>query len=312
MNIIKLKDVIMPSEFRMSAFFNSKLKGRYAYWVQMRYIFPLDSLDYKTYIEYEQYDPADFLSANTLQHIDLYNEEYCMIDFAQQFIDLNATEKANAVDVYSSANKYATDADITITQVKMFRSWLAGELITLNNNYTAEQLHMLEFYKNNMYNDVIKYLDLFNSNTTSYSLHTVSSSCDCCSSNIKSYENSSINSCNPKEIYIKNIHKLMVDTFSDPMFWLGLNIEFLKRFKLYIDNIIVSGLNLVTTKNQKKFTICNCDITDETKNTSILNALSISLGYMIENDGVGHMLYIHDSLYDWAEYLYDYMFWDIK
>ena len=62
MNIVKLNDILIPESFKLAEFFNSKLKGKYAYWVQMRYIFPLDSLDYKTYIKYEQILDTKYMS----------------------------------------------------------------------------------------------------------------------------------------------------------------------------------------------------------------------------------------------------------
>ena len=55
MNIIKLKDILMPDFYPVANLFNTKLKGKYAYWVKMRYIFPLDSIDYDTYIKYERH-----------------------------------------------------------------------------------------------------------------------------------------------------------------------------------------------------------------------------------------------------------------
>ena len=66
MNIVKLKDILMPSDYRISELFNTKLKGKYAYWVKMRYIFPLDSLDYKTYINYEQLDTVMMMGPTIL------------------------------------------------------------------------------------------------------------------------------------------------------------------------------------------------------------------------------------------------------
>ena len=117
MNIVKLKDVLMPSEFKMADFFNTKLKGRYAYWIQMRYIIPLDSLNYCTYIKYEQMDPMDFLSEDVKPHIDLYSEEYCMIDFVNEFVDSCETEEINNAYKYIAANAYATDFDIDINML---------------------------------------------------------------------------------------------------------------------------------------------------------------------------------------------------
>ena len=114
MNIIKLKDVVMPDSYRLSEFFNKNLKGKYAYWVKMRYIFPLDSLDYKTYIQYEQLDNVYMLGANILPHIDLYSEECNMYNFASEYIDHDETEVINSMTSYVIANKYVADADIDI------------------------------------------------------------------------------------------------------------------------------------------------------------------------------------------------------
>ena len=311
MNIIKLKDVIMPSDFKMAEFFNTKLKGRYAYWIQMRYIFPLDSLDYKSYIQYEQLDPIDFVSDSVLPHIDLYSEDYCMIDFAHMFVDLNATECANDVCKYMNANKYATDSDIELSDLSVFRSWLADELLNMSISYSSEVKHMLEFYKNNMHNDVVKYLDMFSANKTTYQLNTQKSSC-CCNTSSNVYDIATIDSCNPKTVYVDNIHKLMVNTFQDPSFWIDMNVEFIEVFKKYIDNIIKSNLRINTQNSTNhKFVLCDCQSNND-NSLNILNALSNALGYIIDNKGVGHMNYIHDALYNWAEYLYDYMYWNVK
>ena len=41
MNIIKLRDIVLSNDYKIADFYNANLKGKYAYWVQMRYIFPL-------------------------------------------------------------------------------------------------------------------------------------------------------------------------------------------------------------------------------------------------------------------------------
>lgn len=311
MNIVKLKDVIMPDSFKMADFFNKELKGKYAYWIQMRYIFPLDSLCYHDYIKYEQMDPMDFLKESTLPHIDLYSEDYCMIDFANMFIDLYETEEINDIYEYKAANEYSTDADIEISKIRMFRTWLASELLKFNNSkkYSVEVLHMLEYYKNGMYNEVLKYLEIFGGTTTNF--YNVSSSCDCCNTN-SNILSANISTCDSKKIYIDNIHKLMVKTFEEPAFWMSLNKNFIKTFKKYIDNIIKVGLTINFPKTQTKFVECNCNSIENNSNNDILSKLSISLGYIIDEDTVGHINYIHNALYNWAEYLYDYMYWEIK
>lgn len=318
MNIVKLKDVLMPEEFKMSEFFNSELKGKYAFWVQMRYIFPLDSLCYQKYIKYEQMDPMDFLKETTLPHIDLYSEEYCMIDFVNMFIDLCETEEINNIYEFKASNKYATDSDIDISAIRVFRTWLASELLKLNTGlygeylgkYSMEVVHMLEYYKNGMYNDVVKYLEIFGGINTSFS--NVTSSCGCCNSNSSILSLGNISMCDAKQIYIDNLHKLMVTTFEEPSFWMSVNKDFVKIFKKYIDNIIKVGMVVNIPKLTDKYIECNCNNTENNSNNIMLSKLSIALGYIIDEDITGHINYIHDALYNWAEYLYDYMIWEIK
>lgn len=318
MNIVKLKDVLMPEEFRMSNFFNTELKGKYAFWIQMRYIFPLDSLCYQKYIKYEQMDPSDFLKDTTLPHIDLYSEEYCMIDFVNIFIDLCETEHINNIYELKASNAYVTDSDIDVSTIRLFRTWLATELVKLNTGfygeqlgkYTMEVMHMLEYYKNGMYNDVIKYLEIFGEVKTDFT--NIKSSCGCCSSNTNILNFGTIHTCDAKQIYVDNLHKLMVTTFEEPSFWMSINKDFIKIFKKYIDNIIKVGFIVNIPKTVDKYVDCNCNTLENNYNNTILSKLSIALGYIIDEDVTGHINYIHDALYDWAEYLYDYMIWEIK
>lgn len=314
MNIIKLRDIVMPDEFRLSRFFNKNLKGKYAFWIQMRYIFPLESLDYKTYIQYEQLNAEDFLSENMLPHIDLYSEECCMFNFAQNYIDHEATENVNGINEYRIANEYVVDFNVDITHLRSFRTWLANEILLLNSsidgvyndNLSDNQIHMLEFYKNNMYNEIIKQLSIFGIDNNFKSVGN-STSCGCCSQNTMLDGLSLITICKPIEIYTKNIHNLMVQTFEDVNFWLQFNIEFIKLFKLYIDNIIKAGFVISINDTNKMYTQCDCGNTNF--HTSILQNLSTSLGYIINDDVSNHRNFIHDSLYNWAETLYDYMYW---
>ena len=314
MNIVKLRDIVMPDEFRLSRFFNKNLKGKYAFWVQMRYIFPLDSLDYKTYIQYEQMNAEDFLREDILPHIDLYSEDCCMFDFAQNFIDHDATETANPINEYRIANEYVVDFNVDITNLRSFRSWLANEILllnssmdgTYNDNLSDNQIHMLEFYKNNMYNEIIKQLSIFGIDNNFKAIGSTNA-CGCCSTNTSIENLSLITPCNPIEIYTKNIHNLMVQTFEDVNFWMKFNIEFIKLFKLYIDNIIKAGLVIKTNDINKMYTYCDCGNTN--LHTSILQNLSTSLDYIINNEVSNHRNFIHDSLYNWAETLYDYMYW---
>jgi hypothetical protein len=310
----------MPETSWMGEFFNQNLKGKYAYWVQMRYIFPLESLDYKTYIKFEQLDRVHFLGPDMLKHIDLYSDECCMYDFAQNYIDHSVTEEVNSIKEYISANEYVADFDIDLVKIRQFRTWLADELLKFNtgfdgdylNKYTPEQIHVLEYYKNDMYNDIIKYLSVFGNSETTLGLMT--NGCGCCNSNISSlYNLNTIGLCDAQKIYIDNLHKAMVLMFEDVNFWKQFNIDFIKVFKKYIDNIIKTGMIIYNTSDIIKFTDCNCSSQKQHEtNERMLRNLSESLEFIINDDINGHLNFISDSLHNWAEYLYDYMSWQIN
>lgn len=319
MNIIKLKDIVMPDDCRFSRFFNENLKGKYAYWVKMRFIFPMDSLDYKTYIRYEQLDAVYLLGPDILPHIDLYSEECSMYNFAQEYIDHDATELANAVADFRTANNYVADADIDITKLRRFRTWLADEILAFNtsvdgtylDNLSAPVLHMLEYYKNDMYNDVVKQLSIFGKEDV-YKL-AGKSECNCCGNVSSLYKLSGIYSgCDALAVYTTNVHNLMVQTFEDVNFWSQFNKDFIAVFKKYIDNIIKTGLVINNEASQAIYVNCNCSTSKVNAVNDMLKNLSDALQYIIDDEVKGHVNFIHDALYNWAEQLYDHMSWEIK
>lgn len=314
MNIVKLKDILMPKDFRISEFFNTKLKGKYAYWIKMRYIFPLDSLDYKTYIKYEQLDEVMLMGPEIIPHLDLYSEDCCMADFVNVYIDIVETERVNGVNEFAIANEYVVDSDLDINKLRNFRSWLANELLFFNTgvngqplgNYTPEQVHMLEYYKNGLYNDIVKCLSVFGKdNVIEWNNKT---SCGCCQSAYNVMELNNLHSCDALGIYRKNIHALMVSTFKEADFWMKFNKKFILLFKKYIDNIIRTGL-VINNTNKVVLSSCECMTTDNYSNEKILRNLSTALQHIHDDDIAGHKNFIHDALYNWAEYLYEYMNW---
>lgn len=319
MNIIKLKDIVMPSECRLSPFYNEKLKGKYAYWIKMRYIFPIDSLDYKTYIRYEQLDNVYMLGADILPHIDLYSEECSMYNFAQDYIDHDATELANSIADFRTSNDYVADADIDINKLRNFRTWLADELLKFNtgvdgeylNDLNNNQIHMLEYYKNDMYNEVCKQLNIFGKENIF--VEQASSNCSCCNSSVSLYKLSgSYSGCDALDIYKKNIHALMVQTFEDANFWSKYNKDFIAVFKKYIDNIIKTGLLIKDDSDTIMYVKCNCNTSKINASNEILRNLSEALQYIIDDKVNGHINFIHDALHNWADQLYDHMSWKIK
>ena len=255
---------------------------------------------------------------NILPHIDLYSEDCANINFAQIYIDVDLTEAANSTNDFRSSNMYVTDADMSMDNLKVFRTWLAKELLAMNtdengnylNLYNDEQIHMLEYYKNNMYNEVVKFLDKFG-NSSAYVEYN--NGCSCCSNNTPN-NMVFVDSCDAISIYRKNIHSFMNTTFSNVDFWSSCNKTFLHLFKKYIDNIITSklvinndystsfGVNIIAT--------CNCD--DSKNNISFIRSmenLSKSLEFIINDDIVGHKNFIYDALDNWSKYLYEKMYW---
>lgn len=318
MNLIKLKDVIMPVENSMSEFFNANLKGRYAYLIQVRYIFPMESLDYAKYVEYEQSNEEFFNSEECLPHIDLYSKDECMHDFLVLYVDIATTEKINDASQYSVSNRYIADENVDINMLRQFRSWLAGELLAINTNtfgeyenLSNEQIHMLEYYKNNMYNEVVKYLNIFGSDDM-FTLTDNKKTCSCCNGSSNLYALAGTSVCNALDIYVKNIHKLMVQTFEESGFWMSFSKEFIKQFKIYIDNIIRVGFTINLESKNVLYNMCACNEESNNRCTEMLQKLSKALQHIIDDEVTGHSMFVHDALYDWAEYMYDKMQWEIN
>lgn len=317
MNIIKLKDILMPDFYPVATLFNTKLKGKYAYWVKMRYIFPLDSIDYDTYIKYEQMDNAAFAESSIEPHIDLYATYYsqCMIEFVKDYIDATETDDINSVYQYEVANAYTADYDIDVDDLKSFRSWLANELLKFNvdgngnqtGEYSPETLHMLEYYKNNMYNDTVKYLNMF-ANPNIVSLINNKSTCGCCASTSINII-PAIDTCNPIDVYKNNIREFMINTFSDVTFWTSKNKSFLMLFKKYIDNILRIGFTLPKASETSFNVDCQCASNNNNVLKKILENLSVALQYIIDETVAGHKNFIYDALYDWSKNAYEYMNW---
>lgn len=299
----------MPDNVSVADFFNKNLKGKYAYWVQMRYIFPLNSMDLNTYTTYEQYDQYRFNGADVLPFIDMQSTECNNIDFRGNYVDVNETNKVNSVKKYMMLNNYVTDEDIDINELRLFRTWLATELLSFSaytDTYSTELIHMLEYYKNGMYNDVIKYLSVFGQSDVSLTSNTTG--CGCCNTNVSSLYKYQLNDiCDAQQVYINNIHRFMVETFEDVNFWKQFSKDFIKVFKRYIDNIIKVGF-VINPVKQSSFVDCQCG--SNNSNTEMLRNLSETLQYIIDNDINGHSNFIYDSLHNWAEYLYEHMIWN--
>jgi hypothetical protein len=312
MNIIKLKDIIMPDKHSIAEVFNKYLKDNYAYWIQMRYIVPMSVMSHSDYVDCEQNEKK----VSKFPHIDMYSTECCMVNFVEYYVDNEETDRANSISKYLINNEHVTDDDITISEIKLFRRWLALTILNLNKimddldpslKLNDAQTHILEYYANDMYNDVVRYLTTFG-NKNPYMDPTYS--CGCCSQETLLITTSPINVCDSLTIYKENIRNSMIEMFSDINFWLIWSDDFILLFKKYIDNIIKVGLKINnTTSPVIGLKDCTCDNVENNNNTNILNRLSNSLGYILNKEHNSHKNYIHDALYDWSSSLYEYMQW---
>ena len=311
MNIIKFKDIIKDGD----TFFNENLKGKYAYWVRLQYAFPFEKMNST------EYSNAERNGVQGSPYVE--NTDYILVDQVeyQDYVDFTETEKINSIATYEHYNSYATDSDITLDELKVFRRWLAQTLLSFGDDYdyTENVEHMLLYYANDMYDDTVQWLNEFGQVTYSFSdvyglydkQKGVPTGCGCSGvgQNLSNLYGTSLTSCDPLSIYKKNIWKLMVDTFGDPEFWSQFTIPFLEEFKKYVDNILQAGLPLTSSEWTSVFADCSCGQTPDSSNSAILSHLSQSLGYMIDSEQDGHANFISKSFYDWASVLYEKMFW---
>ena len=313
MNIIKLKDVIMTENNSIAGIFNTFLKGRYAYWIQMRYIVPFEFMKHEGYVACEeditkllQKADGSYPRPYGCPYIDMYSEDRCIM----RYIDLEKTDEINDISRFVLENDNVPDGELTIDMLKNFRTWLAQTLLDLSNSINTKldesTEHMLKYYANNMYDDIVKYLIMFSSTTEVKS--TLETSCGCCSGATMT-SLTSVDVCDPLVIYRKSIYNKMVEVFSNVDFWNQYPKDFIRKFKQYIDNIIKTGLVINKTSDYSAYKECLCSSGSETTYLRILNNLSTSLNYVITDNISGHKNYIRDSLYDWSSTLYEFMQW---
>lgn len=302
MNIIKLKDTIMPANLPQADFFNKHLKGKYAFWFHMRYIVSFDHATNDDYVIYEE--DIDKLLCGDTSYLDLYTNDYL------DYVDSVETDKVNNITHLKLINSYSPDDDITIDELKLFRTWLAKQLFHLSPNTTDFKiLHILNYYTNDLYDNTVKILSDFGQTDVKYSPITTST-CGCGNSDVSSLYNTSLSVCDPLSVYRKNVYNKMVELFSDVTYWEQWPTAFIEEFKKYIDNIIKCNFPLSATDWYKDFVDCGCsNKSDQDKYIEILKKLSTSLGYIKDKQVVGHKNYINDALYDWSTQLYEKMQW---
>lgn len=308
MNIIKFKDILLDESTGLSQdkieMFNNDMKGKYAYAINWMHIIPLDKISTEEYIKLSLGDP---LTDGT--YIEL-------IDIPQHYIDMEETNLINKVDKYKNLNKYCTDSNITIDELKVFRPWLAHTLLQQEIK-DVDLIHVLNFYdfddKENligagMYDDVIKHLSTF-ANTPSSIVGITKSTCGCKDIPVI---NTTLPECDAISMYKTGIYNKMVEVFSNIDFWTTYKNSILIDMKNYIDNIIKLNLPLHSSKYISNYTDCGCLSTNELEqqnNIKILSNLSKSLQLIIDDKTSGNVNFISSSLENWASILYEKMYW---
>lgn len=306
MNIVRFKDIILnrdnspelPQEDR--DLFNRKFKGKYAYCVNWIYVIALEDITYQEYIDISTGD-------------DNLNVEHLDLELVKNYVDLSATQDANMVEKYLLANEFTPDSDITIDELKLFRTKLADMLYkAIGYNLDNITKEMLNYYQEEMLDNTIEHLSYFANDTEHDLISTTNTSTCGCQNHTQMLNNQyAISSCNPIYIYRKGVYEKMVSVFSDIDFWLKLDKVVLNEIKRYIDGIIECNLPLYTSQFSTTLHDCGC----LTKNSAqeermqILKDLSSCFYFLATDNYINKKNHISLTLNNWASLLYERMRW---
>ena len=318
MNIIKIKDIMLDETSGVNfELFNEYFRGRYAYVVNWKWIVRIEDVSSSQFVEFSTNDKIP--------------EEYMVLDLQTyaDYIDNVVTDQINNVTRYIEFNKFVPD-DITIEDLKGFRTWIAS---TILNNFDITDTnieHMLRYYANGMHDNVIDWLSVFGNAQVSLTTtqgyagsgvlnitrpitaNAQTTSCGCSSGNISSLYSQSLSQCDPIMIYRKNIYSKMVEVFSDISFWQQFDQEFIEMIRIYIDGIIKANFDLIKSTFTSDFTDCGCindSLAAQQRQIARLQKLSTAFKYIANDDISGHKIYINTALSEWAMYLYEIMEW---
>lgn len=299
MNIIKIKDIIInPTDSGLTQdrcdLFNTKFRGKYVYCIDWCYIALLEDMT-----------ESDVITASRklVKESDIREESWMSYDEIKNYVDIEITTKLNNVDKYREFNRFIA-SDITLDQLKKFRTWLASTLLTFDIQ-DSKTNHMLSYYANRMYDNTVEALSEFGVSTPQVDL---SSPCGCNSI----AQTLNINVCDLLTNYRRGIYQYMISIFSQIDFWMDFDPEFIEMFKRYIDGILQHDLPLHNDEYSTNFVDCTCQLKTNTVqelNRQILVKLSKSLQYIKDDEIKGNRNYIATSFKDWATHLYERMEW---
>ncbi len=336
MNIIKFKNIeivdspelstvdfgTLNKDENIAEVFNTYFRGKYAYWISCIYAVPIDELSADEVMFLEQ-DP-DALGDKDVHYIDIAgtelddNELFASWVIDLDIVDMAGTERANNVEGYVRYNKYVPVAEIDEENLKNFRGWFAGELLE-KKDWNDNIRHILEYYRDGMSDDTVKWLSYFGGQT--YSIQTVvSKNCGCAggSTNLASLYNETLSGCDPLTIYKNNIRQGMIALFSDIDTWMeddetDLMKDFLGDVILYLKQIIADDLPLVTSDSVSDAFSCKC-LSDggyaQRQAQGLLEDLIKAFELIKDSKVSGQKNTIVNTLSSWASSLYENMSWN--
>lgn len=319
MNIVKILDAHVPVDFTDDAkVVFGYLKDKYCYLINWKWIVPFEY----TVVDNETGEENTF-SFSTEQYIECSINNHAPIEgypyaeytqyVAYHLIDIALTEKANSIARFIEANNFSSDSDITLDELKKFRTWLAQTLLRVLVDVESYDItEMLKYYAENMFDTTVQHLTHFVPKQSVDILNAIAkSTCGCASKNNTNLIGS-VTTCDALLLYRKAVYEKMVEIFSDISFWSELEPELLLEIKKYIDGIIHHNLPLYTVDYVSDLYDCGClsdaDASQE-RLMGYLKSLSRAFEMMAEGKVQGNRNFIGDALNRWAAYLYERMSW---
>lgn len=297
MNVIKFQDVILEHD----SVFNEIYKNKYAYLVNWQYIVPLE-VSQMVYVELSQ-------GTTPIEEI----ENVLPYDDYRMYIDAKETESINSVSRYLSENQFVTDSDITIEEIKKFRTHVATLLYEfyVANPIDNEQLvRMLKYYKNNYIDEVVEGLYVIIGNNFEHrnrvSLEPMNKVYTCSCIQQGTLPQVGIQTCDTLGEYKLAMRDLMIRYYGSMDFWLDKDY-IVKEVIRYLENILRVGLPL--TNQVVEVPCSNLSFSMQSYYENQLRDLITAFEYILTGDFTGHKNFVSNTLSKWVTELYDNMQW---